>query len=315
MDNNIPLNRIRPRLPEFFKQNIPHGPALKLVQQSIEVFKLDTVCEQAKCPNRTHCYSRGTLTYQILGDTCTRTCGFCAEKFSKSGKPVDPHEPERLVQSAIKLKLQHVVITSPARDDLEDDGANQFAKVVNAFRQTLPHVTVELLTPDFRNRTECLEIVFKSRPDIFNHNIETVRRLSPRVRSKATYDRTLDVLKKASVAGLITKSGLMVGHGETLEELRQTFRDLRAVHVSMLTLGQYLPPSVRHLPLERVYRPSEFDALRQEALQCGFVDVAAGPLVRSSFHADDSANKTIGQMGLMIHHQSHSSTIRHDHKN
>ncbi len=293
MSDTITINNrpFRPRLPDFLRQEIPHGPAFHRVQNAIQEFKLNTVCEEAKCPNRTHCYARGTLTFQILGDICTRSCGFCAEKFGKPSGPVDADEPRRVVEAARKLSLKHVVITSPARDDLDDDGAGQFAQVVRQFQKDLPHVTVEILTPDFRARPECLDIVFESRPHIFNHNIETVRRLSPKVRSKATYDRTLFVLRKAREAGLKTKSGIMVGHGETKEELLETFQDLEKVGCAMLTLGQYLPPSPHHLPLVRVYLPREFDSLREEALQCGFLDVAAGPLVRSSYHADVAARK------------------------
>jgi lipoyl synthase len=289
--NNILVNnrQFRPRLPNFLKQEIPHGKQFVAVTEAIKEFKLNTVCEEAKCPNRTHCYGRGTLTFQILGDTCTRSCGFCAEKFGKPSSLIDIEEPRRVVEAAKKLNLKHVVITSPARDDMDDDGAGQFAAVIKQFRQELPQVTVEVLTPDMRDRDECLNIVFNAKPAIFNHNIETVRRLTPKVRSKATYDRTLSVLLKAHNAGLTTKSGIMVGHGETEQELLETFRDLRSVKCDMLTLGQYLPPSAHHLPLERVYLPKEFDSLRQEALQCGFVDVAAGPLVRSSYYADRTA--------------------------
>ncbi len=277
----------RPRLPSYLKQTVPQGPAFVAVQDSIREFKLNTVCEEAKCPNRTHCYARGTLTFQILGRICTRSCGFCAETFGRPFGLVDEAEPQRIVDATRKLQLKHVVITSPARDDLQDDGAGQFAAVVKLFRKELPHVTVEILTPDFRGKDDCLKTVFESHPDIFNHNIETVRRLTPKVRSKATYDRTLSVLKRANDAGLVAKSGVMVGHGETTTELVETFRDLVAVGCKMLTLGQYLAPSPRHLPIDRFYTPEEFDQLRQEALQCGFVDVAAGPLVRSSYHADE----------------------------
>lgn len=295
MAETITINKrpFRPRLPAFLKQSVPHGPAFTAVQDAIKEFRLNTVCEEAKCPNRTHCYGRGTLTFQILGNICTRSCGFCAEQFGKPLGLPDPAEPERVVHAAKRLGLKHVVVTSPARDDLADDGAGQFALAVRHFRKKLPRVTVEVLTPDFRGREECLALVFDSRPDIFNHNIETVRRLTPKVRSKATYDRTLFVLQKAHESGLMVKSGLMVGHGETLEEIRVTLKDLVNAGCQMLTLGQYLPPSVHHLPLVKIYEPQEFDFLRQEALQCGFIDVAAGPLVRSSYHADESVNKIL----------------------
>ena len=280
--------KFRPRLPDYLKQSVPNGRAFSNVMDSIREFKLNTVCEEAKCPNRTHCYSRGTLTFQILGSICTRACGFCAETFGHPTEGADPLEPARVVEAARRLSLRHVVITSPARDDMDDDGAGQFAAVVERFRSELPSVTVEILTPDFRGRQECLDVVFASRPHVFNHNIETVRRLTPRVRNRATYDRTLEVLSKASAAGLTAKSGVMVGHGETRDELLETFSDVRSTGARLLTIGQYLPPSPRHLPVDRYYTPEEFDDLRREALQCGFLDVAAGPLVRSSYHADES---------------------------
>lgn len=282
----------RPRLPGYLKQSVPNGAAFAGVQHAIKEFKLNTVCEEAKCPNRTHCYGRGTLTFQILGSVCTRSCGFCAETFGKPDGIINQEEPFRVVEATRKLGLKHVVITSPARDDLKDDGAGQFVAVLARFRKELPHVTVEILTPDFQEKWDCLDAVFAAKPDIFNHNIETVRRLTPKVRSKATYDRTLRVLRRAAGHGLMVKSGIMVGHGETREELLETFRDLAAAGCKMLTLGQYLPPSPHHLPVARFYSPEEFDQLRQEALQCGFVDVAAGPLVRSSYHADEAAQKT-----------------------
>jgi lipoic acid synthetase len=278
----------RPRLPAYLKQVVPHGPELTAVQNSIRDFKLKTVCEEAKCPNRTHCYGRGTLTFQILGSVCTRACGFCAETFGKPSGLPDNDEPFRVVEAARQLALKHVVITSPARDDLDDDGAKQFATVVSQFRKELPDVTVEILTPDFRGRPECLETVFASRPDIFNHNIETVRRLTPKVRSRATYDRTLAVLRAANHAGLRVKSGIMVGHGEEREEILEAFRDLRAAGCSMLTVGQYLPPSPRHLPVHYFYTPEEFSELSDRAFDLGFQDVASGPLVRSSYHADEA---------------------------
>lgn len=279
----------RPRLPDFLKQEIPHGPEFQNVQSAIQKYNLNTVCEEAKCPNRTHCYARGTLTFQILGNVCTRACGFCAETFGKPGGEWDASEAERLVQAAAGLSLKHAVITSPARDDLPDQGANAFAKTVRTFRAKLPGVTVELLTPDFQGRADLLAIVFGAKPDIFNHNIETVRRLTPKVRSKATYERTLSVLKKSRQAGLVAKSGFMVGHGETKDEIFETLEDLIKAGCQMATIGQYLPPSPRHLPLQKIYDVREFDMMKRKALQMGFQDVASGPLVRSSYHAEDSA--------------------------
>ena len=274
------------RLPAYLKQTIPSGPVFFKVQETLREQGLNTVCEEAKCPNRTHCYARGTLTFQILGSICTRKCGFCAETFGKPGAP-DPHEEEKLAQAVRKLDLKHVVITAPARDDLADGGASAFARSVRRLKAEFPSITVEILTPDFQGNPESLSLVFGSRPDVFNHNIETVRRLTPKVRSRALYDRSLRVLEEAARAGLTTKSGLMVGHGEERDEILQTFRDLRSVGCGLLTLGQYLPPSVHHLPLVRWVAPAEFDALKEEALRLGFDQVAAGPLVRSSYHAEE----------------------------
>lgn len=208
----------RPRLPGFLKGSVPSGERLFRVRDVLQDTALPTVCEQALCPNRTDCWARGTLAFQILGSVCTRRCSFCAETTGRPGA-VNPAEPDLLVDAVRRLNLNHVVITSPARDDLDDQGASAFAACVRALRDRLPHVTVETLTPDFQGRPDLLAIVFDARPDIFNHNIETVRRLTPSVRARATYDRSLDVLRQAAAAGLATKSGLMVGLGEKWDEL------------------------------------------------------------------------------------------------
>jgi len=276
----------RERLPDFLKQTVPTGPVFFHVQETLKKNGLSTVCEEAKCPNRTHCYARGTLTFQINGTICTRSCGFCAEAFGKP-KPTDPYEIDRILTAVQELNLKHVVITAPARDDLEDGGALGFARVVKRLKSDLPAVTVEILVPDFQENSQSLELVFSSRPDVFNHNIETVERLTHKVMSKALYHRSLRVLAKAAGAGLKTKSGLMVGHGEEREEILQTFQDLRSAHCALLTVGQYLPPSVHHLPLVRWYEPAEFDDLKNQAYRLGFEQVAAGALVRSSYHADE----------------------------
>lgn len=275
----------RPRLPDHLKQSVPSGEALSAVQAELARHSLPTVCEEAKCPNRTDCWARGTLTFQILGSICTRRCGFCAETTGRPGL-VDASEPEKLVEAARALGLKHVVITSPARDDLEDQGAGQFARAVRALRAGLPSVSVEVLTPDFQGRPDLLKIVFDARPDIFNHNLETVRRLTPAVRSRATYDRSLSVLESAARAGLAAKSGVMVGLGETREELRTAFEDLSARGVSHLTVGQYLPPSPKHLAVDRFYALEEFEELKALAAPL-FKKAMIGPLVRSSYHADE----------------------------
>ena len=202
---------------------------------------------------------------------------------------LDASEPANVARMAREMKLGYVVITSVNRDDLEDGGSHHFAETVREVRRALPQARVEVLTPDFMARAESLQTVFESRPDIFNHNIETVRRLTPKVRSKATYDRSLFVLREAAKAGLTTKSGLMVGHGEGMEELTEAFNDLAEAGCRALTIGQYLPPSTHHLPLLKLYNPDEFDSLRRKALEYGFLDVSAGPLVRSSYHADEAA--------------------------
>ena len=278
----------RPRLPAHLKRSVPSGETYDRLQAALRASELPTVCEEARCPNRTECWARGTLTFQILGAVCTRRCAFCAETTGRPGA-VDPREPAKLVEAARRLALRHVVITSPARDDLDDQGAGHFVACVEALRRDLPAVTVEVLVPDFQGRVDLLERVFRSRPDVFNHNLETVRRLTPRVRARATYDRTLSVLAAAAGAGLHVKSGLMVGLGETSEELDEAFRDLSGAGVRSLTVGQYLPPSSDHHPVDRFYSLPEFEELRRRAAPL-FEKAMVGPLVRSSYHADDMVN-------------------------
>lgn len=273
------------RLPAEMKRPIPSGAAFHRLRETLAAGRLATVCEQALCPNRTECWARGTLTFQILGTTCTRRCAFCGEATGRPSPP-DEQEPRKLAEAALRLGLKHVVITSPARDDMPDQGAGQFAACLRALRESAPGVTVEVLTPDFQGRTDLLEIVFRMKPDVFNHNIETVRRLTPRVRGRATYDRSLAVLSQAAGAALRVKSGVMVGLGETREELSEAFRDLKAAGVASVTVGQYLPPSPDHFPLERFYSPDDFASLRREA-EGLFEKAMVGPLVRSSYHAED----------------------------
>jgi lipoic acid synthetase len=275
----------RPRLPAHLKQQVPSGATLAAVQKTLAAASLPTVCEEAKCPNRTDCWARGTLTFQILGSVCTRRCGFCAETTGKP-LPVNPFEAEQLARAAVALNLKHVVITSPARDDLPDQGSDQFAAAIFHLRQKAPAATVEVLIPDFQGRADLLKRVFAAKPDILNHNLETVRRLTPRVRARATYDRSLDVLKQAAAAGLAAKSGLMVGLGETMEEIFEAFDDLARHNVSLVTVGQYLPPSPAHLPVDKFYSLEEFAAVRKHA-ESIFKKAMVGPLVRSSYHADE----------------------------
>jgi lipoic acid synthetase len=247
---------------------------------------LNTVCQEANCPNRGECFNRGTAVFLLMGPVCTRNCGFCNVQTGKP-KPLDPQEPNRVAEASRRMSLRHVVITSVTRDDLVDGGAAHFAETVLAVRSALPKATIEILTPDFRGSEDSLRIVMSARPDVFNHNVETVPRLYPRVRPSADYTRSLTLLKSASAYDrTLIKSGLMVGLGETSAELEQVFRDLAESHVSLLTIGQYLSPSSTHLPIARFVPPEEFDEYRLMGERAGIASVFAGPLVRSSYLAD-----------------------------
>ncbi len=249
--------------------------------------KLHSVCEEARCPNLAHCFGRGTVTFMLLGDTCTRACRFCNVATGRGG-PVDPHEPRQVAEAVAELGLSHVVLTSVNRDDLPDQGSLQFARAVSAVRSTSPATTIEVLTPDFRGDADAMDRVVDAGPDVYNHNMETVPRLYRRVRPGARYTRSLALLAhiKARRSKLLTKSGLMLGLGETRAEVVEVLRALRDARVDALTLGQYLRPTLRHLPVQRYLEPEEFGDLRGEAEAMGFLHVASGPLVRSSFHAD-----------------------------
>lgn len=287
---NLPPLRLSP-LPAQFRQQIPWGGLFFKLKQTLAEFNLRTVCEEAKCPNRTDCYNRGALTFQILGEICTRRCGFCAET---TGRPqsVEFSEPSRILAAAKKLNLSHIVITAPARDDLADGGASIFAQTVLLLRENLKNVSLEILVSDFSGCEKSLLTVLKSQPDIFNHNIETIRRLTPQVRAKATYEGSLKVLKFAAEfsAPIKIKSGLMVGLGETWDELTKTFMDLKNCGVEYVTIGQYLAPSEKHLSVEKFYKEIEFSKLRKLALEIGFEKVFSGALVRSSYFADQLHN-------------------------
>jgi lipoic acid synthetase len=290
------------RHPEWIKARIPSGQTYQDLRRRLHGLSLHTVCEEAHCPNMGECWDQKTATVMILGDTCTRACGFCA---IKTGKPTvhDLDEPRRVAQAIAGLGLDHVVVTSVARDDLADGGASVFADTILRLRAACPGMGVEVLIPDFNGEVAPLRTVMAAGPDILNHNVETVARLQKPVRKRARYDRSLDVLARAKVyarelaattgagAGsnpaVHTKSSIMVGLGETRPELHQTFLDLRAVDCDILTLGQYLRPSPEHLPVERYYHPDEFAEMRDEALALGFKHVESGPLVRSSYHARD----------------------------
>jgi lipoic acid synthetase len=274
------------RHPPWLKVRAPGGPAFAETRATVRSLGLHTVCEEAHCPNVGECWGHKTATFMLLGDTCTRNCGFCAVKH---GRPlaVDPEEPDRVALAVARLGLRHVVVTSVDRDDLPDGGAGQFAATARAIKTALPGCRVETLVPDFKGKPDAVATVARSPVDIFNHNIETVPRLYRRVRAGASYRGSLDLLDAARGfrTSWLTKAGLMLGLGETHEELLSVFQDLRAVGCSILTLGQYLRPSTEHLPVERYVPPEEFAALREEGLGLGFRHVEAGPLVRSSYHA------------------------------
>jgi lipoic acid synthetase len=255
----------------------------------LDELKLHTVCESAKCPNHWECWSKGTATFMIAGDRCTRACGFCAVSTAKP-LPLEADEPDRVAAATRRMGLRHVVITAVARDDVADGGANHFRRTIEAVRQANPGIVIEVLTPDFLDRDEAIDDVLAARPHIFNHNLETVRRLTPSVRSRATYDRSLSVLAKAKARGhdrLYTKSGLMLGLGETEPELLTALEDLRRAGCDLLTLGQYLQPTLRHLPVIEFVSPDRFQRYQLTAEQMGFAHVASGPMVRSSYHADE----------------------------
>lgn len=276
----------RPRLPRWLRREVPKGNADHFTAGVLESLKLETVCESAKCPNRMECYSQKTATFMILGNICTRPCGFCAVERGRPGLPAYD-EPERLAEAAFRMGLRHVVITSVTRDDLPDGGAEHFFRCVVAVRERTG-ATVEVLTPDFAHCRTGIERVMAAEPDVFNHNTETVPRLYRRVRGpKSDYRWTLDLLRRARVLrpATRTKSGLMLGLGESTDEVLDTLADLRAAGCDFLTLGQYLAPGQGYLPVERFVPPDEFDTLGSVARSMGFARVASGPFVRSSYHA------------------------------
>ena len=280
---------MRQRLPSWFRRPLPPGAEGGRVKQLLARLDLHTVCEGAKCPNRAACWHDSAAAFLILGDACTRACRFCAIPHAAQPAPPDPGEPARLAEAAAAMGLRHVVVTSVTRDDLSDGGAAHFAETIRAIRARLPGASVEVLVPDFQGEPVAIDAVLESKPDIFNHNLETVERLQPTIRPQADYRRSLAVLRRAAQAGARTKSGLMLGLGETDGEIAAALRDLRAAGVALLTLGQYLAPSPAHHPVERFAAPAEFDRWRDEALALGFSCVAAAPHVRSSYHAEELA--------------------------
>lgn len=279
----------RPRLPEWLRTRLPTSDSFSRTRRLLDELKLHTVCESAKCPNHWECWSKGTATFMIAGDRCTRACGFCAVSTAKP-LPLETDEPQRVAEATRRMRLRHVVITAVARDDLADGGAEHFHQTIHAIRTLNPGIVIEVLTPDFNDRDRDIELVLAANPDVFNHNLETVRRLTPQVRSRATYDRSLNVLRKVKARrgeAIHTKSGLMLGLGETEEEVTTAMADLRAVGCDILTLGQYLQPTLRHLPVLEFVSPARFDELGESARRMGFIHVASGPMVRSSYHAGD----------------------------
>jgi lipoyl synthase len=280
---------MRERKPPWFKVPPPGGRRYVELSKLIRDENLHTVCQEAACPNVGECWERGTATFMILGDTCTRRCGFCNVK---TGKPTwnDPLEPARVARTIARMGLRHAVITSVDRDDLPDKGARIWAAVIRQVRRQAPGCKIECLTPDFQGQEMPLATVLAERPDVFNHNVEVVPRLYPVARRGSTWQRSLRVLRNAKSLGageVVTKSGLMVGLGETHDEMVAAFEDLREAGVQVLTVGQYLRPSERHLPVVRYWHPDEFKALEEAAYALGFDHIAAGPLVRSSYHADE----------------------------
>jgi len=279
----------RPRLPDWLRIKLPTSDSFAQTRSLLDELKLHTVCESAKCPNHWECWSKGTATFMIAGDRCTRACGFCAVSTAKP-LPLEADEPLRVAEATRRMRLKHIVITAVARDDLADGGAEHFRRTIESVRRLNPKTVIEVLVPDFQDSDAAIEQVLAANPQIFNHNLETVRRLTPSVRHRATYDRSLSVLKKVKASRgqtIHTKSGLMLGLGETENEIMVAMEDLRAAGCDLLTLGQYLQPTLKHLPVLEFVSPEQFAALGRAALSLGFVHVASGPMVRSSYHADE----------------------------
>ncbi len=280
---------VRPRIPPWLRLKLPTSNTFAQTAGLLAGLRLHTVCESAKCPNHWECWSKGTATFMIAGDRCTRACGFCAVSTAKP-LALESDEPARVAEATRRMGLKHVVITAVARDDLADGGAEHFRQTIEAVRAANPGIVIEVLVPDFLDREESIDTVLAAAPEICNHNLETVERLTPTVRHRATYRRSLAVLKRVKVKreeAVLTKSGLMLGLGETEAEVLEAMADLRAARCDILTLGQYLQPTLRHLPVTEFIAPQQFDALGAQARALGFVHVASGPMVRSSYHADE----------------------------
>jgi lipoic acid synthetase len=285
MESTNDLSTIRIKKPKWLRVKLPTGENYRTVRSLVDQHKLHTICESGSCPNMGECWGEGTATFMILGNICTRSCGFCAVQ---TGKPeeVDEFEPGRVANSVKIMGVKHAVVTSVDRDDLKDGGSEIWAQTVRAIRQQSPGTTLETLIPDFAGKWENLEVIIQVAPEIVSHNLETVRRLTKQVRIQAKYDRSLEVLFRLKKGGMRTKSGVMLGLGETVDEVIETMQDLRAVGVDILTLGQYLQPTPKHLPVVEFIEPSQFEKYRVLGLEMGFRFVESGPLVRSSYHAE-----------------------------
>jgi len=278
---------VRLSRPAWIRARAPQGPGYERLRGLMRGLELHTVCEEAHCPNLGECWARGTATFMILGDVCTRACGFCAVKTGLPARPPDVGEPRRVADAVERMGLRHAVITSVNRDDQPDGGASIFAATIREIRLRVPGCAVEVLIPDFKGSETGLQAVLEARPDVLNHNTETVPRLYRKARSGASFDRSIELLGRSKAAGLLTKSGLMVGLGEGWAEVEETIHAIRSAGTDVLTIGQYLRPSPKHLPVVRYYTPEEFDRLRAFALGLGYAHVESGPLVRSSYHAHE----------------------------
>ncbi|MGH7994816.1 MAG: lipoyl synthase [Opitutaceae bacterium] len=281
------------RKPSWLRARLPGGPGYTAVRKLVDENRLHTVCQSAQCPNLGECWSRGTATIMILGNICTRSCNFCAVQ---TGRPTEPDfgEPARVADAVAKMGLRHCVLTSVARDELADGGASVWAATIRAVRNLNPATAIEVLVPDFKGRTPDVDTVLDAKPDIFNHNVETVERLQRPVRVQARYDRSRTVLRHAKGRGFTTKTGIMLGLGERKEEIERTLRDLASDGIDILTIGQYLQPTAQHLPVARWVTPEEFQEWKSFGLSIGFGVVESGPLVRSSYHADEQSRKYTG---------------------
>ncbi|NJN69043.1 MAG: lipoyl synthase [Nitrospira sp.] len=287
--NHPPFESSRPRLPSWFKVKARTGPDYLEIKHTLERLSLHTICEEARCPNRWECWNARTATFLILGDICTRRCHYCSVE---TGRPraVDEAEPARVAEAVQALGLRHAVITSVNRDELPDGGASVFGETIRQIRQLNSRCTIEVLIPDFEGSEAALVTVCVEKPDILNHNIETVRRLFPSIRPQGKYQRSIDLLARAKDYGVKTKSGLILGMGETLDEAWEVMRDLRSVDCDILTIGQYLQPTRDHLPVDKFYDPTEFSMLKEAGFAMGFSHVESGPLVRSSYHAEQQVS-------------------------